>query len=259
LLDNLMQSSFWSFVTITPLLMFVSRSVAGGAVAMLPNVLPVLVIFGAMGWLGINIDIGSMMSASIALGVAVDDTIHFLTWYRQDLNRLRDRRAAIRKAYRHCAPPTIQAALVSGLSLSVFVLSTFTPTQRMGWLMLSILVAGMVAELIMLPALLAGPLGKAFPIQPQKHKRDEEDHPPHDGDNAEFDDSAHGMSTNGHVSHDEPEPAREIEQRPTKKKAVAIVENGEVEVSASHNQPHAFTLRDRLAAIRRGARDGGAQ
>lgn len=148
LLDNLMQSSFWSFVTITPLLMFVSRSVAGGAVAMLPNVLPVLVIFGAMGWLGINIDIGSMMSASIALGVAVDDTIHFLTWYRQDLNRLRDRRAAIRKAYRHCAPPTIQAALVSGLSLSVFVLSTFTPTQRMGWLMLSILVAGMVAELI---------------------------------------------------------------------------------------------------------------
>ncbi|MGD9636491.1 MAG: MMPL family transporter, partial [Pirellulales bacterium] len=71
LLDNLMQSSFWSFVTITPLLMFVSRSIAGGAVAMLPNVLPVLVIFGAMGWLGINIDIGSMMSASIALGVAV--------------------------------------------------------------------------------------------------------------------------------------------------------------------------------------------
>ena len=103
LLDNLMQSTFWSFVTITPLLMFVSRSVAGGAVAMMPNVLPVLVIFGAMGWLGINVDIGSMMSASIALGVAVDDTIHFLTWYRGDLDRLRDRRAAIRTAYRHCA------------------------------------------------------------------------------------------------------------------------------------------------------------
>ena len=119
-----------------------------------------------MGWLGINVDIGSMMSASIALGVAVDDTIHFLTWYREDLNRLRDRRAAIRSAYRHCAPPTIQAALISGLSLSVFVLSTFTPTQRMGWLMLSILLAGVVAELIMLPALLAGRWAKRFRFAP---------------------------------------------------------------------------------------------
>ena len=54
---------------------------------MLPNVLPVLVIFGGMGWLGIAVDIGSMMAASIALGVAVDDTIHFLTWYREDLQK----------------------------------------------------------------------------------------------------------------------------------------------------------------------------
>jgi uncharacterized membrane protein YdfJ with MMPL/SSD domain len=211
----------------------------------------VLVIFGAMGWLGINIDIGSMMSASIALGVAVDDTIHFLTWYRKDLNRLRDRRAAIRSAYRHCAPPTIQAALISGLSLSVFVLSTFTPTQRMGWLMLSILVAGMVAELIMLPALLAGPLGKAFPIQPQKHKRDEEDHPPHE------DEPSQEEPSNGRAHHDEAAPSRDIENRPARKKAVTLSENGDAELSSTQHQPHAFTLRDRLAAIRKGARDGG--
>ncbi len=181
LLENLMQSSFWSFVTITPLLMFVSRSIAGGAVAMLPNVLPVLVIFGSMGWLRINIDIGSMMAASIALGVAVDDTIHYITWFRKDLSRLRDRRAAIRTAYRHCAPPTIQAAMISGLSLSVFVLSTFTPTQRMGWLMLTILMAGMIAELGMLPSLLAGPLGKTFPIPPQRRKTGQKHQPPSGG------------------------------------------------------------------------------
>ncbi len=68
LLDSLIQSTLWSFLTITPLMMIVSRSIAAGAVAMIPNVLPVLVIFGAMGWMGISIDIGSMMSASIALG-----------------------------------------------------------------------------------------------------------------------------------------------------------------------------------------------
>ena len=169
LLDSLIQSTLWSFLTITPLMMIVSRSFTAGAVAMIPNVLPVLVIFGAMGWMGIAIDIGSMMTASIALGVAVDDTIHFLSWYRDDLDRLGNRRQAIISCYAKCATPTLQAALISGLGLSVFALSTFTPTQRFGWLMLSILVAGVVAELIMLPALLAGPLGVVFKAHANRH------------------------------------------------------------------------------------------
>jgi predicted RND superfamily exporter protein len=182
LLDSLIQSSFWSFVTITPLMMLVCRSVAGGSVVMLPNVLPVLVVFGGMGWLGIAIDIGSMMASSIALGVAVDDTIHFLSWYREDLKKLGDRKAAIVAAYGRCGPPTLQAAIISGLSLSVFAFSTFTPTQRLGWLMMTILICGVIAELVMMPAILAGPLGKAFPVRrppappapvvvPQPHKQ----------------------------------------------------------------------------------------
>lgn len=169
LLQSLIESTLWSFLTITPLMMIVSRSISAGTVAMIPNVLPVLVIFGAMGWMGIAIDIGSMMTASIALGVAVDDTIHFLSWYRDDLDRLNDRKQAIVSCYAKCATPTLQAALISGLGLSVFAFSTFTPTQRFGWLMLSILVAGVVAELIMLPALLAGPLGAAFRARTARH------------------------------------------------------------------------------------------
>lgn len=162
LLASLIESTMWSFLTITPLMIFVSRSVRAGMVAMIPNVLPVLAIFGGMGWLGIPIDIGSMMTASIALGVAVDDTIHFLAWYREDLHVVRDRRKAIVSCYKRCATPTLQAACISGLGLSVFAFSTFTPTQRFGWLMLAILIAGVVAELILLPAILAGPLGKVF-------------------------------------------------------------------------------------------------
>jgi predicted RND superfamily exporter protein len=169
LLENLIQSSFWSFVTITPLIMLVCRSIFGGAVVMLPNALPVLVVFGGMGWLGVPVDIGSMMAASIALGVAVDDTIHYLTWYREGLSKFGERNAAIISAYRRCAPPTLQAALISGLGLAVFAFSTFTPTQRLGWLMMTILLAGVVAELIMLPAILAGPLGRAFPV-PRRHE-----------------------------------------------------------------------------------------
>jgi predicted RND superfamily exporter protein len=136
---------------------------------MIPNIVPVIFIFGLMGWLGIAIDIGSMMTASIALGVAVDDTIHFLSWFRGNVLTMRDRRAAIIASYRQCGTPTLQAACISGLGLSVFAFSTFTPTQRFGWLMLTILIAGVVAELVLLPAILAGPLGRVFEPRTSKH------------------------------------------------------------------------------------------
>jgi hypothetical protein len=162
LLDSLVQSTFWSVITITPLLMWIARSLTAGTVAMLPNVLPIVMVFGGMGWLGVDVDVGSMMTASIALGVAVDDTIHYLNWFREELDRLGDRKKAILAAYNHCATPTLQAALISGLGLSIFAISTFTPTQRFGVLMLVILWLGAVAELIYFPALLAGPLGMVF-------------------------------------------------------------------------------------------------
>ncbi len=177
LLDSLIQSTFWSFITITPLMMFIARSLTAGAIAMLPNVLPVFVVFGGMGWLGIDVDVGSMMTASIALGVAVDDTIHYLNWFREEYDRLGDRHQAILAAYRHCATPTFEAAVISGLGLSVFALSTFTPTERFGYLMLIILWAGVVAELVFFPAILAGPLGAAF--RPRRRKPDVEVRAPH--------------------------------------------------------------------------------
>lgn len=57
--------------------MWVTRGYGSGIIAMFPNLLPVVAVFGSMGWLGIPVNIGCMMTASIALGVAVDDTIHF--------------------------------------------------------------------------------------------------------------------------------------------------------------------------------------
>jgi len=162
LLDSLVQSTFWSVITITPLLMWIARSFSAGIVAMIPNVLPIVMVFGGMGWFNIDVDVGSMMTASIALGVAVDDTIHYLNWFREALDRTGDRKQAIVEAYKHCATPTIQAATISGLGLSIFAISTFTPTQRFGMLMLVVLWTGAIAELIFFPALLAGPLGSFF-------------------------------------------------------------------------------------------------
>ena len=102
------------------------------------------------------------MTASVAMGVAVDDTIHFLTWYRDAIESGLKRLDAIRVAYSRVATAMTQTTLIGGLGLSAFALSTFTPTQRFGTLMLFLLAMALIGDLILLPALLAGPLGKYF-------------------------------------------------------------------------------------------------
>ncbi|CAD73043.1 MAG TPA: hypothetical protein DDX19_02885 [Rhodopirellula baltica] len=135
---------------------------AAGAVSMIPNVFPVLLVFGVMGHLRTAVDIGTMMTASVAMGVAVDDTIHFLTWFRQFLEEGKSRKEAVIETYRRVGPAMTQTTIVGGLGLFIFAMSTFTPTQRFGTLMLVMLAAALIGDLILLPALLAGPLGKVF-------------------------------------------------------------------------------------------------
>jgi len=155
----------------------VAGSIAAGMLAMIPNLFPVVVVFGMMGWLGILVDVGSMMTASVALGVAVDDTIHYLTWFRDGMAEGRSRKGAVRWAYQRCATAMTQTTLIGGLGLAVFAFSSFTPTQRFGYLMLLLLVAALIGDLIFLPALLSGPIGRFFrggrrqPRQPDQPRR----------------------------------------------------------------------------------------
>jgi len=139
-----------------------------GMVAMIPNVFPVIMVFGVMCHLGLEIDIGTMMTASVAMGVAVDDTIHFLAWFRTNLAKGMTRIDAVIETYRRVGPAMTQTTIVGGLGLFVFALSTFTPTQRFGSLMLVMLATALVGDMILLPALLAGPAGRWFKCNHQK-------------------------------------------------------------------------------------------
>ena len=99
LLESLIVSTGWAFGMIAVVMIFVARSLRAGMLSMVPNVFPVLLVFGAMGWLSVAVDIGSMMTASVAMGVAVDDTIHFLTWFRRGLDGGLSRTKSILLAY----------------------------------------------------------------------------------------------------------------------------------------------------------------
>ncbi len=167
LMRGLINSLISAFGLIALVMVLVLRNPVAGGLAMIPNVFPVIVIFGSMAWLGIAVDIGSMMTASVAMGVAVDDTMHYLAWYRHGLDQGLGRKGAAMSAYERCATAMTQTTLIGGLGLAVFAFSTFTPTQRFGTLMLALLFAALVGDLIFLPALLTGPLGRFFDRRPK--------------------------------------------------------------------------------------------
>jgi predicted RND superfamily exporter protein len=182
LLQSLIESTGWAFVAISIVMMVVLRNPIAGLVSMLPNIFPVVVVFGLMSWSATMVDIGTMMTASVAMGVAVDDTIHFLTWFRRGIADGLERNDAIRLAYDRCAIAMTQTTLIAGLGLFVFALSSFTPTRRFGTLMLALLVTALVGDLIFLPALLAGPFGRLFAGRKGNSNNGDEPGPSSDGD-----------------------------------------------------------------------------
>lgn len=162
LLSDLMYSYTTALVLVGVVMVLVQRSLGAGLVAMIPNTFPTCIMFGTMGWLKIPVDIGSMMTASVALGIAVDGTLHYLNWFRRSVRDGHSKEEAVRNAFRHCARPIVQTTIICGLGLLVYSFSGFIPTRRFAWMMFTLLVVACVGDLILLPALLIGPLGKLF-------------------------------------------------------------------------------------------------
>ena len=163
LINGLTSSLIMAFFLIMIVFIFLLRSVPAGFIAMIPNIFPVVVVFGFMSWIGVLVDVGTMMTASVALGVAVDDTMHYLTWFSDGIGRGMTPKEAALNAYKRCATAMTQSTLIAGLGLFSFAFSTFVPTQRFGVMMLAILATAEFGDLIFLPALLTfTPFGKFF-------------------------------------------------------------------------------------------------
>ena len=162
LLDGLVTGFITDLILIFVAIVVAMRAFTAGVILAVPSVFPPIVIFGLMGWLGIVVDIGTVMTPSVALGVSVDDIVHFMLQYRRALADGCTRKEAVMAAYHHCGRAMYQSWGVIGLGLSVFAMSPFTPTQRFGCMTIALLTATLLANLLILPALLAGPLGYFF-------------------------------------------------------------------------------------------------
>lgn len=160
LLESLVNSLALSLVLIAITLMILMKSIRAGLVSSIIGTLPVAVVFGLMSWTGQVLDIGTMLTGSVALGIAVDDTLHLFTWFREALRQGKTRDESVVMALRHCGTAMTQTSLVIALSLLLLYPAELLLISRFGWVMAALLGAAWLSSIVLLPALLAGPLGR---------------------------------------------------------------------------------------------------
>lgn len=145
-------------------------SIPAGLLAMIPSLLTLTALFGSLGWLGIKVDLGITMTAAVALGLALEGTIHFIAWFRRSRDRGVARRDAVLHACHRCGPALIETALIGGLGLTVLGFSSFAPIREFGVLIPAALAASLVGNLLILPTILASPLGWFFASAAVRHR-----------------------------------------------------------------------------------------
>ena len=134
-------------------LMFLSVKV--GVLSLLPNLLAILVLFGAMGWTGVTLNLGTSIIASIAIGIAVEDAIRYLARLSAEIQVTHDQDLAIFQTVSTVGKPIIYASTALGLGFLTLLFSNFVPIQKFGILTAITIAAAFVNDLVLLPALLA--------------------------------------------------------------------------------------------------------
>lgn len=151
---NELVSLLSTFVVIAIIHALFFKSLKTGVLSMVPNVIPVLANFGLMGLLGVPLNPGTAMIATIALGIAVDDTVHHVVTYWRELSEHRDRRVAMFNTIRAQSRPIVRISLALAGGFLVLAFSNFVPTRQFGVLSAFVMLAAMACELLLTPIIM---------------------------------------------------------------------------------------------------------
>ena len=161
IIKGLKDSVMWAFALIALCMLYLFRSVRILFCSLIPNVIPLVITAGVMGWVGIALKPSTVLVFSIALGIAIDITIRFLVNYKQEQKGSNEsRRALVIKTIHSTGISIIYTSLVLAAGFIIFCFSGFGSTQSLGWLTSLTLVVATFTNLILLPALLINLQGR---------------------------------------------------------------------------------------------------
>lgn len=155
LIEGILAGLITSLLVMALLCVVLFRSIRLALIAFLPNILPVAAVYGTMGVVGLPLTSGSAMVATVALGIALNDTVHFLLHYRK-LTRDMEQPipTAIRNTFEHIGRPIVLTSVVLVAGFSIFLLTDFLPLHHFGLLAAGAMLAALVGDLVLLPNLL---------------------------------------------------------------------------------------------------------
>jgi len=154
LLQSQIKSFIIAFIVVTLMLGLLLRSTSLALFSMIPNFVPIFLGLGFMGLVGIALDPATVMIGAIAMGLVVDDTVHFLVRLRRHFSASDDIEAAIEGATIDAGRPIVVTSFVLVATFSILVFGNFTPNINFGFISAVIIFLALVADLVLLPAVL---------------------------------------------------------------------------------------------------------
>jgi predicted RND superfamily exporter protein len=158
LIDSLLRDQLVSFALaatgISLMMMVAFRSVWIGLVSLIPNLFPIVLVIGIMGWIGLPINIATAMIASVSMGLTIDSSIHYISGYRRARKRGHDVSQALRETHRGVGRALVFASIALIVGFSVLTLSHFIPLIYFGILVSVAMFGGLMGNLFLLPILL---------------------------------------------------------------------------------------------------------
>ena len=154
LLNDLLRSFMGAFLVITFLMVLMLRSWKLGLLAMIPNLTPIIIMLGALGHLEIPLDLNNLLIASIALGIAVDDTIHLLHHFQISYQESGDCEQAIQSSLTHAGRAMLSTSILLFTGFIVYLAASTVAIQRFGVVIASTIMLAFVVDLILCPAIL---------------------------------------------------------------------------------------------------------
>jgi len=154
LFQSATQSMALAFVTVLLFMGLALRSVRLGLFSMIPNILPVALVIGIMGWTGIRLDPGTTMIGAVALGLVVDNTVHFLHHLRERVHAGDDIHEALLDTLMKTGRAVVTTSIVLVLGFELMLLASFNPNIYFGMLTGLAIAIALVADLVVLPAAL---------------------------------------------------------------------------------------------------------
>jgi hypothetical protein len=149
-------SSFGTaFLTVFAVIFLVFRSASFGLLGIVANAFPVVVVMGVMGWLGISLNVATVMVASIALGIVDDDTIHFIGRYRREIAHGLGTLESVEVASMHEGRAALTTTIINTLSYSVLMMSEYRPSAWFGSLLAATMALAFITEIFLVPATIA--------------------------------------------------------------------------------------------------------